>query len=880
MSEEREARVKAVFLGALDVPPPDRRAYLDRVCEGDSALRLEVEELLAHESRCGFLTPPGNGVSLGAFAAPLGAEGPRPGDRIDRYTLVERLGEGGFGVVYLAEQTEPVRRRVALKVIKPGMDSRAVIARFEAERQALAVMDHPNVARVLDAGATERGLPYFVMEHVPGEPITSYCDARSMPVRVRLELFIDVCEAVQHAHLKGIIHRDIKPGNILVRDGERGPVVKVIDFGVAKALAPTPSRETLFTEQGQLIGTPEYMSPEQAAMGSLDIDTRTDVYSLGVVLYELLTGSLPFDAQRLRSGGFDELRRTIREVEPPRPSTRCSRGAAGAAEAARRRHTGPDELASLLRRELEWIPLKAMRKDRAQRYRTPSEMADDIRNYLGGRSLLAGPETASYRVRKFIRRNRAGVIAVLAMAALLLGGIAGTGYGLVRAEARRVDAVEALGRAMDAEQESAARARDLERVAAFQAAQLSSIDAAAMGERIRERIIEERTRALGPHGTDEQAARQALRGLESELAGVNFTDVALDTLSEHVFGRALAAIDDRFGDQPLVRASLLQTAASTMREVGLHEVALAPQTTALEIRRERLGTDHPDTLASVNSLGLLLHSRGLLAEAEPFYREALAGRERSLGSDHPDTLSTRTSLGVLLWMMGRHEEGVRLTRDTVEGLRRTAGTDNPDTLAAIGNLGGMLHMLGDLDGAEPHLRESAEGYRRVLGEAHQSTLIAASNHGRLLLDLGRASEAEACLRGVVETSRRVLGDAHPATLTSINNLGGMFWALGRLDEAEACFREAIDLGLRGMGESHPDTLNSIHNMGGLLWEMGRPDEAERHFRQALDGLRRVLGDDHPETLNVLGVLCRLLAETGRQEEADALSAEFGERIGG
>ncbi|MCW5777480.1 MAG: serine/threonine protein kinase, partial [Phycisphaeraceae bacterium] len=265
MSEERAARVKAVFLGALDVPPPDRRAYLDRVCEGDSTLRVEVEELLAHESGCGFLTPPGSGVSLGAFAAPLGAEGPRPGDRIDRYTLVERLGEGGFGVVYLAEQTEPVRRRVALKVIKPGMDSRAVIARFEAERQALAVMDHPNVARVLDAGATERGLPYFVMEHVPGEPITSYCDARSMPVRDRLELFIDVCEAVQHAHLKGIIHRDIKPGNILVRDGERGPVVKVIDFGVAKALAPTPSRETLFTEQGQLIGTPEYLSPEQAA---------------------------------------------------------------------------------------------------------------------------------------------------------------------------------------------------------------------------------------------------------------------------------------------------------------------------------------------------------------------------------------------------------------------------------------------------------------------------------------------------------------------------------------------------------------------------------------------------------------------------------------
>ncbi|MCW5776974.1 MAG: tetratricopeptide repeat protein, partial [Phycisphaeraceae bacterium] len=562
-----------------------------------------------------------------------------------------------------------------------------------------------------------------------------------------------------------------------------------------------------------------------------------------------------------------------------RPSTRLSRGAEGAAECARRRHAAPEELARLLRRELEWIPLKAMRKDRAERYQTPSEMADDIRNYLGGRSLLAGPETASYRVQKFIRRNRAGVIAVSAMAALLVGGIAGTGYGLVRAEARRADAVEALGRAEDAERESAARARDLEQVVAFQSAQLSGIDAAAMGERIRERIVEERARSLGARGVDEKGVRTAVRGLEGELSGVNFTDVALDTLSEQVFGRALAAIDARFGDQPLVRARLLQTAASTMREIGLHEAALAPQTVALDVRRAQLGADHPDTLASINGLGLLLHSRGHLAEAAPLYREALAGRERALGADHPDTLSTRTSLGVLLWMMGRHDEGVRLTRDTVDGLRRTAGADHPDTLAAIGNLGGMLHLLGDLDGAEPHLRESAEGYGRVLGEAHLSTLIAAGNYGRLLLDLGRASEAEACLRGVVETSRRVLGDAHPATLTSINNLGGMLWSLGRLDEAEGCFREAIDLGVWSMGESHPDTLNSLHNMGGLLWQMGRHDDAERHFRQALDGLRRVLGDDHPETLNVLGVLCRLLAETGRQEEAEALSAEFGERTG-
>jgi len=327
------------------------------------------------------------------------------GTLIGRYKLLSVLGEGGCGIVYLAEQQRPLRRRVAVKVIKPGMDSKQVISRFEAERQALALLDHPNIARVFDAGATEKGRPYFVMEYVKGESITEYCDRKKLNTEQRLELFIQVCEAIQHAHQKGIIHRDIKPSNILVSlDGDKA-VPKVIDFGVAKAIGQPLTERTLFTEQGQLVGTPEYMSPEQAELTSQDIDTRSDIYSLGVLLYELLTGILPFEPQTLRAAAFDEILRVIREDDPPRPSTRLLALGKEATPVAVSRRTDVKTLAKRLGKELEWIPLKAMRKERDRRYKTASELADDIRNYLNGNPLIAGPESVAYRARKFARKH-------------------------------------------------------------------------------------------------------------------------------------------------------------------------------------------------------------------------------------------------------------------------------------------------------------------------------------------------------------------------------------------------------------------------------------------------------------------------------------------
>jgi serine/threonine protein kinase len=448
------ANEESVFAEALDIDDPrGRAAFLDQACAGDPALRRSVESLLSAYGAGQFLEAPAPALADTVDAPTTLDE--HPGSVLGSYKLLEQIGEGGFGVVFMAEQTQPVRRRVALKVLKPGMDSRQVVARFEAERQALALMDHPHIARVFDGGTTAAGRPYFVMELVRGVPLTDFCDQNHLTVRRRLELFVTVCQAVQHAHQKGIIHRDLKPSNVLVTLHDDKPVAKVIDFGIAKATGQQLTDKTLFTNFAQMVGTPLYMSPEQAQLSGLDIDTRTDIYSLGVMLYELLTGTTPFTPERLKQAGYEGMRRIIREEEPPRPSTRLSTLGPAAATLSMLRQSDPKRLSRQFRSELDWVVMRCLEKDRNRRYETANALALDVRRYLDDEPVQACPPSVGYRFRKFARRYKTA----LGILALVIAVLTASAAGLVWAWRETLDALHQMEQARDREHEERERSQ-------------------------------------------------------------------------------------------------------------------------------------------------------------------------------------------------------------------------------------------------------------------------------------------------------------------------------------------------------------------------------------------------------------------------------------
>ncbi|MFC1792689.1 tetratricopeptide repeat protein [Planctomycetota bacterium] len=782
----------------------------------------------------------------------LGAVFERPGGQIGRYKLLKVLGEGGMGIVYLAEQDEPIKRQVALKIIKPGMDSNRVITRFEAERQALAMLDHPNIAHVHDAGTTEVGRLYFVMEYVNGSPITEYCDHHKLTIEDRLRLFMRVCHAVHHAHQKGIIHRDIKPSNILVSIQDDKAVPKIIDFGIAKAVNQPLTERTLITEQDRLIGTPEYMSPEQTEMTKEDIDTRSDIYSLGVLLYVLLTGILPFDSDTLREGGIDHIREVIRQTDPKTPSTRLSKLGDEASSIAQNRKMEARTLARYLRKELELIPLKAMRKERSERYGSASELADDVDNYLKGAVLIAGPPSTVYKLKKFVRRNRAIVTGIAAVIAVLVAGVVVSTLFAIKADRQ---------------------ARTSQAISDF-------------------------------FSNDVLAAADPLTG-EKPVASL-----------EPILDIATQSLEGKFEDEPLIEASIRYTLGRRYWHIGKHDAAEANLKRAVDLRRKEVGTNDrealkymqelawvyyyqsrydeaesllveaidrghvvwdeldPILLRATSRLGWLYHFLGRNKEAANVNRKALDVINLRLGSNHIRATGFMEGLAVAYRGQGRYEEATEVSRKAMDIHLRVHGEEHNQTLNIMLTHGDSCMYLGHYNEAEELFVKVLEGRRRLLGEEHFKTLVVMLHLGSLYVELERYDEAEQLLVPALETKRRVYGEADTVTLEIMNALGMLRKQQKLYEQAEELLTEVLDSRRIKLGPEHPRTLESLHELGVLYLQQTRYEKAEPLLLEALEGRRLKLGDTHPHTLESWNNLIELYEAWGKPEKAEEWRAKL------
>jgi serine/threonine protein kinase/Flp pilus assembly protein TadD len=796
--------VDAVFAAAVELSSPAERAeYVRRVCGENAELGKRVEELLAAHFEAGdFLERPPATV-LHRIDEEIHAA---PGTVIGPYKLLQQIGEGGMGVVFMAEQNEPIQRTVALKIIKPGMDTRQVIARFEAERQALAVMDHPNIAKVLDAGTTEGGRPYFVMELVKGIPITKYCDDHKLSVRERLQLFNPVCEAVQHAHQKGIIHRDLKPTNVLVAEYDNHAVPKVIDFGVAKATAQKLTERTMFTEFGQVIGTVEYMSPEQAKFNQLDIDTRSDIYSLGVLLYELLTGSTPFERERLREAAFDEVLRIIREEEPPKPSTRLSASETLPSVAANR-HTDPNKLSRNVSGELDWIVMKCLEKDRNRRYETANGLAREIERYLNDEHVQACPPSAAYRFRKFARRNKAALAATIAAIAVLMILVIGLAVSNRLIDAQRAEAETERQRA----EENLLRARVAVRDILFEAA-LGRGEWSQVPESLHKKFAEKTTafyESLLQAGSSSASLQyetavgyRSLAVLHNSLKNIEKAE-GFARQSIEILDRLPAEHPEVFEyrNQQAYSHYVLGSVLTHVKRKGVAEPAFQRSATLYE----SLISERPDALGCYSELMLcydslikLQKSRGGTKDAEQTLERVLA-----LQANLPPVAASApllSRIANLLENFGRPDQAIDAYR------KATELGPNADTYA---NLGDMLRRWGKL-------KEALDSCHKAIKVDPQSSR-AYTVMGNTLRQLNQLDEAVAACRKGIELA--------PDSGWPYVNLAIALRDQGKLDEAVAASRKGLEL--------VPDYAIGRYELADILRRLGKLDEAVDECRKAI-----------------------------------------------
>jgi serine/threonine protein kinase len=690
------------------------------------------------------------------------------------YKLLEQIGEGGMGAVWVASQSEPIKRKVAIKLIKPGMDSEQVLTRFEAERHALALMDHPNIARVLDAGITDQGRPFFAMEYVKGVPLTEYCDQSKLSLRDRLKLFLPICHALQHAHQKGIIHRDLKPSNILVCLYDGKPVPKVIDFGLAKAMHYSLTEQSIYTAQGMMLGTPLYMSPEQAEQNNLDIDTRTDVYALGVILYELLTGTTPLEKAQMKDAAYGEILRLIKEVEPPKPSTRLS-GNASLPSVAAQRGIEPSHLTRQISGDLDWVVMKALEKDRSRRYETASGLAEDIGRHLTDEPVNASPPSSLYRLKKFARRNRVGVIAAGATAISLLLGIVGTTYGMLWALSERRVAVEARNAKVLA-------LKDADQVSEFLTNVFRSPNPSKDGHDIR--VVE-------------------------------------------LLDRAAKQLDTDLADKPEQQQLLQTTLGRTYQGLGLYEQAAHLHEKVLAYRQKTLGQEHPQTLQTMVLLALSYLHSGRVDESVKLQEKVVRLRRKSFGSGHLDTVFAMNDLAVIYGGAGRAEDALKLKEQVLDLTRRIVGEGHPRTVGAMHNLGNAYSDAGRHEEAFELIESALDFRRQILGEQHPLTIKTLGSLARTSKSSDRTFEAIRLYEEFLTLNHKVHGADYPNTRAATRNLAALYesWTdAGHLDEVLQLREDALKLRHEVLGPDHQHTLNGMRSLG-FLYSVTSPKKA-------------------------------------------------------